>query len=97
MADSQKSLPIWREQDLFHIWLVPAEKNGLVPQVPHVHLDTYRGVKNKNPLTLSDSAITRVRRSLESAEAVMTAPTLAREKFETREPVRKSHNLLIDD
>ena len=35
---------------------------------------------------LSDSAIARVRRSLERAEAVMTAPTLALEKLETRAP-----------
>ena len=37
----------------------------------------------------------RVRRSLERAEAVMTAPTLALEKLETRAPVRRSHNPIL--
>ena len=80
MADGQKPLLVRSEQDLLHVWLVAAEEDRLVAQVAHVHLQVWEG-KGRNIFCPHI-----VRRSLERAEAVLTAPTLALEKLETRAP-----------
>ena len=38
VADGQKPLLVRREQDLLHIWLVSAEQDCLMAEVPHIHL-----------------------------------------------------------
>ena len=42
VADRQKPLLVRSEQDLLHIWLVAAEEDRLVTQIPHVHLKVWK-------------------------------------------------------